>query len=276
MHSVRKVACLARWPLTLLGAPGLTAAAADQPQPCHGPAPCRTWQMAGKVNMDVNCVAASGPTAYDTYLGDETAAQQNSQASYLTAATSRERKYGWELAGCSTALPYICEVAPDAYSCSSPPSPPPEPPSPPPPPMPPAPPTCESFRWLRLAVWLVTCVPYQTEALLPACLLCLLIAAEWLLRACCCTTCRRSPRHAHLLLRQHLHHLLHAAHQHHLPGKGQGPLQGAGRPAGDMDRAVQAGGGREVGVCSSLRLRLVSGLTGRPDAVMQSLPAVRR
>jgi hypothetical protein len=46
-------------------------------------------------------------------VGNETAESQASQASYLTAATSAERKYGWELVDCRVALPYICEVAPD-------------------------------------------------------------------------------------------------------------------------------------------------------------------
>jgi hypothetical protein len=69
--------------------------------------------MPGKVGRDINCAAASGPSAFDVYLGDETAESQASQANYLTAITSAERKYGWELVECRTALPYICEVAPD-------------------------------------------------------------------------------------------------------------------------------------------------------------------
>jgi hypothetical protein len=69
--------------------------------------------MMGKLGRDYDCAAAAGSTAYDTYLGNEVAAVQASQDSYLTAATSAERKYGWELADCRTALPYICEVLPD-------------------------------------------------------------------------------------------------------------------------------------------------------------------
>ncbi len=69
--------------------------------------------MPGKLGRDINCAAAAASTAYDTYLGDESPTAQASQASYLTAAPSAERKYGWELVACRTALPYICEVAPD-------------------------------------------------------------------------------------------------------------------------------------------------------------------
>jgi hypothetical protein len=46
-------------------------------------------------------------------MGDESAAQQSSAAMYLTDAASMERKHGWELLGCTTALPYICEVLPE-------------------------------------------------------------------------------------------------------------------------------------------------------------------
>jgi hypothetical protein len=46
-------------------------------------------------------------------MGDESAAQQASAAMYLSAATSMERKHGWELLGCTTALNFICEVLPE-------------------------------------------------------------------------------------------------------------------------------------------------------------------
>jgi hypothetical protein len=56
------------------------------------------------------------------YLGSEALESQASQASYQAAPTSAERKYGWELVECRTALPYICEVAPDrcALRCAAP------------------------------------------------------------------------------------------------------------------------------------------------------------
>jgi hypothetical protein len=69
--------------------------------------------MPGKVGREINCAAAAAGTAYDIYMGDESPAAQAAAANYLTAATSAERKYGWELVECRTALPYICEVLPD-------------------------------------------------------------------------------------------------------------------------------------------------------------------
>ncbi len=80
--------------------------------PCPAP-PRRTWQTPAALGRDLNCAAAAGPSAYDVYLGDESAAQQASAAMYLTEAANMERKHGWELLGCSTALHYICEVLPD-------------------------------------------------------------------------------------------------------------------------------------------------------------------
>jgi hypothetical protein len=108
LHSLRR--------LYVLGVPWLRG---RHPAALSGPLQWlparRTWQMGGQVNRDVNCAAAAAATMYDTYLGDDSATAQASQASYLTAATSAERKYGWELTECRTALPYICEVAPDRW-----------------------------------------------------------------------------------------------------------------------------------------------------------------
>ena len=75
--------------------------------------PRRTWQTPAALGRDLNCAAAGGSTAYDVYMGDESAAQQASAAMYLSAATSMERKHGWELLGCTTALNFICEVLPE-------------------------------------------------------------------------------------------------------------------------------------------------------------------
>jgi hypothetical protein len=72
-----------------------------------------TWQMPGKAGREINCAAAAAATSYDIYMGDGSLAAQAASASYLTAITSVERKYGWELVECRTALPYICEVLPD-------------------------------------------------------------------------------------------------------------------------------------------------------------------
>jgi hypothetical protein len=80
---------------------------------CPSRPTCRTWQTPAALGRDLNCAAAGASTAYDVYMGDESAAQQSSAAMYLTDAASMERKHGWELLGCTTALPYICEVLPE-------------------------------------------------------------------------------------------------------------------------------------------------------------------
>lgn len=87
-----------------------------------------------------DCILCWGDLKYDSYMGDNTANQQNAIIYFQTEAGYM--KYGWTAYSCTLSAYFICQFENDDLPLFPPPGPPSPPLQPPSPPSPPAPPNC--------------------------------------------------------------------------------------------------------------------------------------